>query len=217
MGPQASAYLLQKLVFLSRTLKLTDTNFPHIILDSMPIPNFMLNLQNSHAAQSMIEVNIEKLEYFNPKCFAIACNTAHILLSDLKKITTIPFVSIIDEVITKVESSGLHTVGILASPTTIKSHLYQHALFEREIDYLTPTKKECIKLAQIIRCILDNKNLEGAKIELSYLADTLAERGAEGIILGCTELPLLFEKTNSYQVFDSVEILAQALYNLLFL
>lgn len=66
-------------------------------------------------------------------------------------------------------------------------------------------------LEQIIRNVIAGKNTRLDNLELIKIAKSLVNRGAEGIILGCTELPLIFPKKFEIPVFDSLEILARAL------
>lgn len=66
-------------------------------------------------------------------------------------------------------------------------------------------------LEQIIRNVLAGKLVKQDAGKLIEIADALKRRGAEGIILGCTELPLIFPKSYQLPVYNSVEILAMAL------
>lgn len=63
----------------------------------------------------------------------------------------------------------------------------------------------------IIRKVIAGKVQKSDKLKLVEIANSLKEKGAEGIILGCTELPLIFPKRFDIPVFDSLEILARAL------
>lgn len=63
----------------------------------------------------------------------------------------------------------------------------------------------------IIRRVIAGEIKKSDKAKLVKITKTLEERGAQGIILGCTELPLIFPKRFSIPIFDSLEILARAL------
>ncbi|MFA5932567.1 MAG: aspartate/glutamate racemase family protein [Microgenomates group bacterium] len=66
-------------------------------------------------------------------------------------------------------------------------------------------------LEDIIRNIIAGKSIREDKRKLIKITESLQNRGAEGIILGCTELPLIFPKRFNIPVFDSLNILANAL------
>lgn len=213
MGPQASACLLKLLVdkvaidFGARN----DNDFPEIIVDSIPVPDFISDSKNVTKVKEELIKRVKLLDKFNPSCFAIACNTAHILLSELQQVTETPFVSIIDEVADKVRSRGFNKVGLLASPTTIATNLFGDRLSRLGIETVLPADGEIEIVEEIIRKVLAGKrsSLDGKL--LATVADSLIKNGAEGIILGCTELPLIFPGEFNKPVFDSISILADGL------
>ena len=213
MGPQASAKLLEVLISVAaRDPRVTsDSDFPEVILNSVPVPNFISNKKNVNTARDILIKKIKILENFNPSCFGIACNTAHVMLDDLQSTTRIPFVSIIDEVAKKVTDSKIKKVGLLGTPVTIDSALYQNALRKQKIEIIIPFKKDCELIETVIWNVLAGKPSELDRQRLTRVARSLKRKGAQGIILGCTELPLIFPKNFPLPVFDSIEILARGL------
>ncbi|MDP2632805.1 MAG: amino acid racemase, partial [Candidatus Curtissbacteria bacterium] len=187
-------------------------DFPEIIVDSIPIADFISDKTNLDSALRILKTRVEKLENLNPSCFSLACNTAHLLFGDLQMVTSVPFISIIEEVASEINREGLKTVGLLGTPVTIKSRLFEEALNKRKIRLIVPTVEQQKMLEGIIRGVIAQKVGQQDKLNLLAMADSLKLRGAKGIILGCTELPLVFPKKDfSVPVFDSLEVLARAL------
>lgn len=212
MGPQASIRLVDLLVNKSvQNGAKEDSDFPEIILDSIPVPDFISDTKNLRKVLKILQKRIFMLSNMNISKLAIACNTAHILLPDLQTISDIKFVSIIDEVAKQVRKKGIKKVGLLATPTTIRFGLYQQALDKFKINVIIPSQAEQKKLEKIIRNILSGKKLQSDIAKLIFMANSLKERGAEGIILGCTELPLIFPEKLTVPIFNSLEILADSL------
>lgn len=213
MGPQASAKLLEVLIAMcSEDYGAKDgTDYPEIILNSIPVPEFNSNKNNIGTAFNILESRVKDLEIFNPLCFGIACNTAHLLLENLQSKTKIPFISIIDEVAKEVSEEQINKVGLLATPVTINSRLYQNVLKKKGIDVVIPSLLEQKIVEEIIRNILAGKSNREDKKNLLFIAKNLLDRRSQGVILGCTELPLIFPKHFPAPVFDSIEILAKAL------
>lgn len=213
MGPQASAKLLEVMISMCNRDygAKNDEDFPEIILNSIPVPNFISNEDNISISLNILKKRVKSLEIFNPACFGIACNTAHLLLADLQNETKAPFVSIIKEVASEVYRSKINKIGLLATPTTIKSRLYQNSLKKNGVKVVVPSSVEQKIVEQIIRRVLTGKIRNVDKIKLRLVAENLRLKGAQGIILGCTELPLIFPKNFSASIFDSIEILAKAL------
>lgn len=213
MGPQASAKLLQVIIDMAThdySAK-NDDDYPEIIVDSVPVPDFISNKQSVETVRAMLQTRVKKLQMFNPASFSIACNTVHILLKELQAVTKTLFISIIEEVVREVSDSKISRVGLLGTPVTLESRLYQSALEKRNIQTFIPSIKGQLVVERIIRNILAGKLENSDRKKLVKIADTLRESGTQGIILGCTELPLIFPKTYNVPIFDSIEILAKAL------
>jgi len=213
MGPEASAQLVNILVEMSAKefgAKNGD-EFPEIILDSIPVPDFISNKKNMSQAFRMLKKRIKMMEKMNIKVFAIACNTAHVMLDKLQRITKRSFVSIVDEVAKEIASHNLEQIGLLATPVTINSSLFQKPLQQANIELIIPTKVQLATLDEIIRKVIAGKVSRLDKIKLVKIGEALRKKGAQGIILGCTELPLIFPKKFTIPTFDSLEILARAL------
>lgn len=213
MGPEASAKMLEVMVSMAtREFGAKDgMDFPEILLDSVPVPDFISNKKKMPVAFEMLKDRVIKLNQFDVSCFGIACNTAHIILDDLMAVSNTPFVSMIEVVGESVKNSNIKRIGILATPSTIKTRLYQDALMRYSIESIFPSEAEIDRMEKIIRGIIAGKNLKSDGGDLLKIAKSLRQKGAEGIILGCTEIPMIFPKNFSLPIFDSVEILSRAL------
>lgn len=159
----------------------------------------------------MLQKRVGKANKLNISCISIACNTAHILLPQLQAGSKVPFVSMIDETVKRVHKDNKKIVGFMGTPSTIKYGLYQTALKEYGISAIIPSKRQWTTLETIIRSVLAGKILESDVKKLKEIGDSLIAKGAEALILGCTELPLVFPKKYEIPVYNSLEILAMAL------
>lgn len=213
IGPQASLYMCKLLIEMSVKFfgVRNNADFPEIILDSIPIPGFIANDAEKKIALKMLKQRVIQLTNCNVSYFGIACNTAHVLLDRLQSVSASPFVSMIDEVTRQIEKDNLRKIGLLAPPSTVKYGLYQEALKRIGVDTIIPTEQEQSFFENIVNNVLEEKILLKDQKQLVLIANSLKRRGAEGIILGCTELPLVFPKRYSLPVYNPVEILAMAL------
>lgn len=213
MGPRASAEMLRVLVDMASTefgAKNGD-DFPEILLDSIPVPDFISDKKRMPKALEILKKRVIRLSGFGVSNFGIACNTAHILLDDLRCLSSIPFISMIDVVSDEVSQRNVPKVGLLATPSTIRTRLYQKSLSKFGVGVVIPSAEQMVVLVQVIQRIISGIVLQSDSKKLEQIARSMELKGAEGIVLGCTELPLVFPKTFSIYVFDSVEILARAL------
>jgi len=213
MGPEATGYLYKLLIDLSIKFFNAKHNndFPEVIIHSIPVPDFISSDRKRGEALKMLLERVQQLNKIDLLCLSIACNTAHVLLNDLQKKSDAPFVSMIDEVVQTVKDNNCKVVGLLGTPSTIRYKLYQKALDANEISTIIPDDTQIKILERVIRNVLAGKLLKQDTQTLTKIADSLKEKGVEGIILGCTELPLVFPPRYPLPIFNSVEILALAL------
>lgn len=213
MGPQASARMLEVLVDMAANEfgAKDGADFPEIILFSLPVPDFISDKRRISMARRMLEEKIKLLNNMDASCAVLACNTAHIMLDDLQKFSSVSFISMIEAVVDKVRAQGLESVGILATPSMIKFGLFQSALERRNIKPVVPDKKELVDLEKIIRRVIAGCSTPRDSNSLVSIATSLIKCDAQGIILGCTELPLVFPNNFSSPVFDSIIITSRVL------
>lgn len=117
----------------------------------------------------------------------------------------------IKEVAIEVEKSGLRRIGILGTPSTLRLRFYQKELNKINVESVIPEDEQIKDMEKIIRNVVAGKLLKKDKDSLSKIAGSMYKRGAQGIILGCTEIPQIFPKNYKKKVFNSVEILSYAL------
>ena len=130
MGPHASSYFYNLLIKKSETDfgAKNNNDYPRIILDSLPVPDFISDSINFTEAKNMLINSVIKMNDHGVSVMAMTCNTAHILYKDLRKYCKEEFISMIDLTVEKARSLEYKRVGILATPMTLKSKLYQNAL-----------------------------------------------------------------------------------------
>ncbi len=216
MGPAATSDLLSKIIKFTKVKK--DQDHIHVIVDNNPkIPDRSQAIFNN--GESPLPALIESgkmLERAQVDFIVIPCNTAHFFYDALKDHLKIPIVHMIREVAKKIhkEFSGIRKVGLLSTRGTIKAGLYQKELKAFDIEVIKPDEKaqdmvtEAIFGEDGIKCGC----LEGKSKRLIYNAiDNLINNGAELIIGGCTEIPLVVDfKTVSRPFVSSNQVLAES-------
>ncbi|OIN88048.1 hypothetical protein AUJ59_04730 [Candidatus Beckwithbacteria bacterium CG1_02_47_37] len=212
MGPDASARLYQMMIELARSDfgAVENHQYPEIIIDSVPVPEFFSNTAKAEEATFMLKDRVRKLNHLQPGCFGLACNTAHTTLADLEVEAQAPFVSIPYETAKEVKRRGFGKVGLLAAPTTIFAGVYQTEFLNQGVEFVLPDNGQFETLSEIIGQVIAGE-FKAPKAKLLKIADSLKKKKVEAIVLGCTELPLVFPKNYSLPVLNTLEILAKAL------
>lgn len=192
MGPQSTDFIYEKIIEFAQEIYGAKNNadYPRLIIESVPVPDFIANKDNIEEAERMLIDSVKSLSSAGATRLCIGSNTVHILLEKLKLQTEISFISVIDLVANECEVRKFKKIGILATPVLISSELYQKELKKRGIISILPTKKQLEIVENLIRHVIAGTKSDESKNDYINVLNNLFEQGAEAIILGCTELPL---------------------------
>ena len=205
MGPSASLDFYSQMIDLSG--KANNEGYPHILLSNLPVPDYISDRSREEEAVLMAEEESRKLELAGADFLVMTCNTMHLHLPRFREAVSIPFLSMIDLVCDAVDVS---CIGVLGSPTTIETNLYQDPLARRGVTTLVPEAEDQNLLTQVIFRIITGEAGDADRATVLSICDHLVSKGAESIVLGCTELPVLLrEVETSVPFIRSTDILAK--------
>jgi aspartate racemase len=148
------------------------------------------------------------LENGGAELIVICTNTMHLMADSIKKACNIPLVHIVDCVVNEIKKQNISKVGLLGTKFTMEQSFYKELLNQHDIDVLIPNQKE----RQVIHDVIFGELCRGdfqksSKQVYIDIVNKLVEKGAEGIILGCTEIPLLINQNDtSIPLFDTTII-----------
>lgn len=162
-----------------------------------------------HDFDSVEEALVEKLQILQSAGATIAlvaCNSVHVVSNNLEKSIDIPLIHIADPVATELSRSNYKTVGLLATLCTQSNQIYEKALRKLGIKIVYPSANDAKTLNKIIfedLCV----GSSGRNHVVEKMAHDLITRGAEAVVLGCTELSIVFEqKKLGIRLYDSAKI-----------
>lgn len=164
------------------------------------------------AAQLMIAAG-QSLERAGADFIVLCTNTMHKLASEIQANTQIPFLHIADATAQRIQAAGLKKIGLLGTRFTMEHDFYKGRLIDKyRLDVITPDGED---REMVHRVIYDELCLGIVKQEsrAQYIAtmEKLVQAGAEGIILGCTEIELLVRDEDSrVPLFPTTKIHAVA-------
>lgn len=153
-----------------------------------------------------------RLEDAGADFLVMVCNTAHIFLDGVHANTSIPFISIIEESVSEIDRicPDARKVGVMATDGCLDTGIYQDAITASGREALVPDGTELEHLMSLINAIKAGNQGEDIRRSMQSSANDLVERGAEVIIAGCTEIPIVFEGENcAVPVVASTYVLAQ--------
>ena len=213
MGPQASVRLHQLTLQHSRRYHSgAGHEYPYIVHFSVPVQDFISDSTHKNAALAQLCALAPLVAALNPSCIALACNTAHLLANEVPYLHGKSFVSLLETVVKQLEHDEVCTVGLLASPTTIRTRLYEKYLHAAGIAAIRPNDQQLTAIENTIRSVITMQPARIPAQQLAPIASSLASRGAEAILLGCTELPLVYQQGSvAIPVYDCLDLYAQAI------
>ncbi|HDJ32599.1 MAG TPA: aspartate/glutamate racemase family protein [Bacteroidetes bacterium] len=161
----------------------------------------------------MLAEQARKLEQAGAALLLICTNTMHRLAPAIEKAIGIPLLHIADATGQAIVQKQIHTVGLLGTRFTMEGDFYRKRLDERfDLNVIVPTPEEREEIHRIIYGeLVTGKIRTPSREKFIRVIGSLGKRGAEGIILGCTEIPLLVKQEHSpLPLFDTTTLHALA-------
>ena len=152
--------------------------------------------------------------------FIVICtNTMHKVINQIKEKISIPILHIAEMTAEKILEKGLKNIALLGTKYTMEQDFYKSKLIEKEINVIIPDKNDIEIINKVIydELCLGTIN-SNSKKKFLEIVDKLRSKGAEGIILGCTEIGLLIKNEDTdVPLFDTAVIHAEeaAIYSIL--
>lgn len=199
------------------TERFGDHGYPEIVIYSVsfqPYIDWPEAGRWDQVAQGLGEA-ARRLESAGVDLILIATNTMHIVFDQVEAQVEVPMLSLLDAVGDAIQAQGLETVGLLGTTFTMEHPFYREALAKRGISVLVPEPDD----RETVNRVIYDELVAGEIREVSQAAfvdivGRLAARGAEGVILGCTEIPLLISEADvDLPLFDTTAIHAEAALN----
>ncbi|MDO5070467.1 MAG: aspartate/glutamate racemase family protein [Neisseria zoodegmatis] len=164
------------------------------------------------AAGAVLAESARKLEGMGADVLVLATNTMHKIADVIEQAVRIPLLHVVDATAAAVKAKGLSRVGLLGTRFTMSDGFYSERMAKQGVEIMVPSENEQAEIHRIIfeeLCL--NKIQAGSKAYYQQVVRRLQEQGAEGVILGCTEIGLLLKENDCpLPLFDSAEIHALA-------
>jgi aspartate racemase len=200
--------------------KTNEKHAAKIIIDSIDFGEVEVLMKNEDFAGliALLVNSAQKLEKAGAELLMIGANTMHFAADPVQESVRIPLIHIVDATIAAISAKGLTKVGLLGTKFTMEKDYFRQRLISNGIDVNVPGPEDREFIQQTIfkELFRATINPESKKRFLSIM-DDLAREGAQGIVLGCTEIPILIKQEDTVlPVFDTTEIHALAAVELAF-
>ena len=181
-------------------------------VDFAPVETMQSNGDWDAAAKALTS-KAKQLENAGAEAIVIATNTMHKVAPQIEQAVSLPLLHIVDAVANYLEQSDIQDVGLLGTRFTMQQPFYKERLEQRGITVRIPAESEATIVDQIIFAELCHGQFtDNAREQYLRIIDALAQQGAEGVILGCTEIGLLVQQEHSaLPLFDTTELHCRAI------
>ena len=209
VGPAATMLYYRLLIQRAREIALGSGSL-EIVIDSLDLDEITAMFRDralDRLGQRMAR-SLVTLEASGCDSIAIACNSMHMAFGRAAPAVKVPVISIVDAVLDATTRGGYRSVGILATTFVMQGRLYRDPLEFRGVRCVEPSEAEQEWIMAAILDDLQRATVPATTVErLLAIVAGLARRGAEAVILGCTDLPVAITDANSpLPVLDTARI-----------
>ncbi len=210
MGPASTMKFYEKLIKRYIEIK-KDYHFPEIVIVSLSFGKIR-KLQAEENKRPYIDElvrGIRLLKTAGAHFAVIASNTPHMYYNEIQSSVDFPVLSIVKSVVSEAQKHGLKRLLLLGTMLTMKGSFYKNELKKRGILTIVPGKEDSCFIDRIIyEELIQNVIKETTRKRLVAIVNRLIkEKGIDGVILGCTELPLILTQDMvEVSVLDTLDI-----------
>ena len=203
IGPEATGNFYLKLIaeLQKQNLIKSNTDYPRIVVNSIPAPELTSSKITAKQLKPYIQ-GVKELEQYDADFIVMACNTIHLYHDLLQGKVGVPILNLREAVRGALDRS--QRVSIFGTPATIENKLYN---FDG-IKYLNPKGADLKQLSKAIENFNKGKQRNRQIADVNKLARRYIKKGSSVIILACTEISLMLERSGIPRK-DTLNILAE--------
>jgi len=216
MGPEATLDLFSKII--ASTPAARDQDHLRVVIDSNPkVPDRTAAiLKGGQSPVPAMQAGIKALKRAGADFVVIPCVSAHFFLDELQREAALPILSMFDVAAEHIRQHHAHIrkIGMLATTGTLQGGRFRERLLAAGIESLTPAGPD---QERVMLAIYEVKGAPGGRsraaiaAEIRDIATRLIQRGAQGVLAGCTEIPLVLRPGDlNVPMFDTLTLLARA-------
>ena len=211
LGPESTIDYYRSIIAVYQK-KVADGSYPHIIVNSIDV-NKALRLVGSNDLPQLTEYfvgAIQRLADAGADFGLLSANTPHIVFNDVRRLSPLPLISIVEATCEEVKSRGLKAVSLLGTRFTMGGRFYPELFEKHGIAVVPPSEEEQAYIHdKYVNELMKGVFLPKTRDRLQEIIAIQMQRdGVEGVILGGTELPLILrdQSVAGIPLFDTTQI-----------
>jgi aspartate racemase len=213
VGPETTSEFYLKLIFGCQ--KLDTKERPSVVIASVPLPfaierDLLAHNKGKERYIPYLVQEAKRLEKSDVDFIVMPCNSLHVFIEEIRQSVSIPVLSIVEETIHYLKDNKMKNIGLISTSATIANHVYEDKLAEGGIHFVTPNDLQKAKMDKIIQRLVEGHHLDSDRKLILEVVQDLVEQDVDGVALACTDLQLLLPTSDKVNIFDTMEVLAQA-------
>ncbi len=210
-GPQTTAKFYEAVFFSCQ--KLNPVVKPHILISSVPLPfeieqTAILKNEGVERYLPYLIEEAQRLERAGADFIVLPCNSLHIHIDELQSSVPVPVLSILEETAQFLIQHAVHKTGILSTAMTASHLLYEKTLVKFGIECTHPTQEQQKLLNTIVYNLVNSSS--NADDRNTFEAIIRSYTDIDCLLLACTDLQLLGLHHPTLPIFDTMQILVDA-------
>lgn len=197
IGPESTVDYYRSIISKFQEKIGSKEELPELFINSINMYK-MYNLLTNGQTQELIDYltdAVQKLESVGTDCVAMSGNTPHIVFEQIQKKVQVPMISIVEETYLKAQELSLEKVGLIGTKFTMEKDFYKKPFISHNIEVVLPNQSEQEYIhrklvEELFNGIVNNETKKGF---LNIINQMINRDGIQGIILGCTEIPMLIK------------------------
>jgi aspartate racemase len=213
MGPAATIDFMTKVLRHSQADATSEQDNVRLLVDSNPsLPDRNAAIAGTGPSPAPALADMARaLVAAGAELLVMPCNAAHAFAGVVVAATPVPFLNLIDETVASIvrDHPAARRIGVLAVSGAVQAQLYENVLSAVGLDPVVPTAEERAHFMQAVWAIKAGDVAFG-RAAVRDTAEALIARGAQVLVAGCTEVPLVLAPADvSVPLVDSTDVLAQ--------
>lgn len=213
LGPETTAEFYLKVIFGCQ--EENQEVRPLIVTSSVPLPldvekEFIDSGKGVEQYLPFLTAEAKRLEASGVDFLVMPCNSLHVFIDELRTAVSIPVLSIVEETVKHLVSEGVSKVGLISTSATAKNRLYDEKLSQAGITVTLPDGLQSAKINEVIQRLVSGKHLNKDRELINEVIESLVEKDVQAVSLACTDLQILLPHSEKVEIFDTMEILADA-------
>lgn len=197
LGPEATVDYYQSIISIFQEKIGSKEDLPELFINSINMYKMFRMLTNGETQEVIHYLTdaVQKLEDVGADFVVMCGNTPHIVFEQIQQKVQVPMISIVEETLIKAQEFRLEKIGLIGTKFTMENDFFRKPFISNNIKIVVPNQSEQEYIHRKIVEELENGivNNESKEEFLSIINQMIDRDGIQGIVLGCTELPLIIK------------------------